>query len=86
MAVEFPNSSWGQSAPVDDIRALRRYNWLLRRLASTGEALVYVLLVTFICIAGAFLFAGNFENAIFADGTSLSCFYDGSTGKIVNVK
>jgi hypothetical protein len=47
---------------------------------------VYVLLVTFICIAGAFLFAGNFENAIFADGTSLSCFYDGSTGKIVNVK
>jgi hypothetical protein len=86
MAVESQCSSWGQGAKVEDIRALRRYNWILRGLVFAGEMYVFTALTLVILIVGWFLYSGNFENAIFTDGTSLSCILDGATGEIVNVK
>lgn len=86
MAVESQTTTWGQAAEIEDIRALRRYNSLLRGLVFTGEILVYTTLFLTIVVVGWFLHSGNFENAIFTDGTSLSCFLDGSTGEIINVK
>jgi hypothetical protein len=81
-----PNSSWGQPSDHTDIRALKRYNWLLRKLAFVGEVIVYCLTVLIVIVCGGMLVAGNFENTIFTDGTSMSCMLDGSTGEIVNVK
>lgn len=86
MAVESNGSSWGQGAEIEDIRALRRYNWILRALAFAGEMYVLTVLALVILIVGWFLYSGNFENAIFNDGTSLSCILDGATGEIINVK
>lgn len=86
MAVESQTTSWGRAAKIEDIRALRRYNSILRGCAFAGEMLVYAMLVITILVAGWFLFNGNFENAVFTDGTSLTCFMDGATGEITNVK
>lgn len=86
MAVESQGSSWGQGAEIEDIRALRRYNWILRGLVFAGEMYVLTVLVLVILIVGWFLYSGNFENTIFSDGTSLSCILDGATGEIINVK
>lgn len=78
-------SSWGKPSDHLDVRALRRYNSMLNSLARTGEVMVYVLAIAIVACFLWFLFYGNFENAIFTDGTSLSCIYDGENGEIVDV-
>lgn len=84
--LDLPDSSWGRPQKHHDTRALRRYNQLLRHLARAGEIVTQVLIVVMCIMFVGLLYVGNFENAIFADGTSLSCIFDGATGKIVNVK
>ena len=86
MAVDSENTSWGKDAKVEDVRAMRRYNWLLRWTAFFGEVCFFVVLVLAVLVVGGFLIYGNFENAIFKDGTSLTCILDGATGEIFNVK
>lgn len=80
------HSSWGKGSGGLDVRALRRYNRLLKIFALTGEILVPLLLLVYLVVAGVFLYTGNFENVIFQDGTSLSCVLDGTTGEISNVQ
>ncbi len=84
-ADELAYTSWGKPPEHRDVRALRRYNAMLRKLAQAGEIAVYLLAVSVIGVFLWFLFTGNFENAIFTDGTSLTCILDGNTGEIVNV-
>ena len=85
-AANLAYTSWGKPPEHRDVRALRRYNAILRRLARVGEGAVYLLAVSVIGVFLWFLFTGNFENAIFTDGTSLACILDGNSGEIVNVK
>lgn len=84
-APDTQKSTWGKPFEIDDPRALRRYNALLRGLAFVGEILSHILSALFLLIALGMLFMGNFENTIFSDGTSISCMLEGSTGEIVNV-
>ena len=78
------SSAWGKHAESGDVRALRRYNALLLRMVSAGEASVYVLTVLTSVLFVWFLYTGNFENIIFTDGTDRSCILQGATGEIVN--
>lgn len=79
-------SAWGRDPEHFDVRALRKYNRLLRRMIMAGEWMVYLLVLAVVGGLSGFLFFGNFENVIFTDGTSLSCILDGNTGEIVNVE
>lgn len=81
-----PNSTWARPPNHKDVRALRRYNKLLRALSRAGEIAVHVLLALVLLVVGGMLYVGNFENIIFTDGTSVACMLDGSTGEIVDVK
>lgn len=79
-------TSWGKRAEHSDVRALRRYNALLLRLVSIGEASVYLLTALVVALFLWFLYMGNFENVVFTDGTDLTCILNGSTGEIVDGK
>lgn len=85
-AQELKFTNWGRDAEHFDVRALRHYNVLLRKMVVLGECAV--VLLTLMAVAGfmAFLFYGNFENVIFTDGTNETCILDGKTGAIVNVE
>lgn len=78
-------SSWGKPSERLDVRALRRYNVALNSLVRVGEFLVYALSFAVVAAFLWFMFYGNFENAIFTDGTSLTCIFDGTSGEIVDV-
>jgi hypothetical protein len=82
---ELPFSSWGKPTHHLDVRAVRRYNAILRLISHVGEGAYFVMATGAICMFFGFLFFGNFENAIFSDGTSLTCMLDGITGEVVNV-
>lgn len=84
-ATESAHTSWGKRPKHHDMRALRRYSTMLRKLTKIGEAMVFMLVISVVGVFLGFLFTGNFENAIFTDGTSLSCMLDGNSGEIVNV-
>ena len=77
---------WGKRAQPSDVRALRRYNAMLLRMASAGEVSVYVLATLSTALFVWFLYWGNFENIIFTDGTELTCVLNGSTGEMINGK
>ena len=77
-------TSWGKPTEHLDIRALRRYNAMLRTIAGIGEGAYFVMAAGAVCICFAFLFYGNFERGIFSDGTSLTCMIDGITGEVIN--
>jgi hypothetical protein len=79
-------NSWGRRSDHHDVRAMRRYNVLLRKLATVGECVVYLLAVLSAALFLWFLYFGNFENVIFTDGTDLTCVLNGSTGEIVHGK
>lgn len=79
-------TSWGRPDTEVDVRALRRYQDILSRIATVGEVLVLVLLVG-ILIGAIWLFTQtNFENVIFYDGTDMTCVFNGKTGEISNVQ
>jgi len=80
-------TTWGRrvSSYEQDPRAMRRYNAALHRLASTGEVLMFVLLLGAAAGVGKVLLATNFENEILTDGTTNACLYDGETGQIRHV-
>lgn len=79
-------SSWGRRDAEVDVRALRRYQAILSRIASVGEVLVFLLLVG-ILVGVIWLFTQtNFENVIFYDGTDMICVFNGKTGEIINVQ
>jgi len=85
-AHELANSSWGKPDEWVDVRALRRYQTVLSRIAYAGEVLVFVLLVG-VLVGTILLSQTNFENVIFYDnGTEVVCILDGRTGEIVNVQ
>jgi hypothetical protein len=75
-------SSWGCRPELDDVRAFRCYNILLRHLAQAGQFAVFVLTIAVASTFIGFLYAGNFENVIFWDGTDHTCVLDGNTGHI----
>lgn len=79
-------STWGRRSDHYDVRALRRYNALLRKLVGAGECCVYLLAIVSATLFLWFLYTGNFENVIFTDGTDLTCVLNGSTGEIVHGK
>jgi hypothetical protein len=83
-AADTAYTSWGEQPKHVDMRALRTYNAALRKLSLVGEVLTYVLATLFVSMIFWTLFTGNFENAIFTDGTSLTCILDGNSGEIVN--
>lgn len=78
-------TSWGKRPEQHDVRALRRYNALLKKVVLLLEIVVYALAVAVVAVFLWVLWDGNFENVIFTDGTSLACILDGNTGEIVNV-
>lgn len=84
-ANELSSTSWGRPRTDVDVRALRRYNRLLNRLAEVGEAGVLALLVAGFIGLVWLLTQTNFENVIFDDGTDARCVYHGDTGEITRV-
>ncbi|MGX2038534.1 hypothetical protein ACWJKU_00160 (plasmid) [Methylocaldum sp. MU1018] len=85
-AHELATSSWGKHDAEVDVRALRRYQAILSRIASVGEVLVFVLLVGILAGAVWLFTQTNFENVIFYDGTDMTCVFNGKTGEIINVQ
>lgn len=83
---ELAMSSWGKPDTDVDVRALRRYQSILSRIATVGEVLVIVLLMGILSGAIWLFTQTNFENVIFYDGTDMTCVYDGKTGEIINVQ
>jgi hypothetical protein len=83
---EGPETDWGKRPQFDDVRAFRRYNTILRHLARAGEILVCGLVLAVMSTFLGFLYAGNFENLIFWDGTEHACLMDGATGYISSVE
>lgn len=83
-AQELLYTTWGKAPDKQDIRAIRRFNDVLRKLAGAGEVLAFVLAIASVAAFLWFLFYGNFEIAIFTDGTSFTCLFDGSNKDIVN--
>jgi hypothetical protein len=79
-------TTWGKRPEFSDVRALRRYNALLRGVSTVGEWIATILVWSMVMLALWFLFTGDFEDVIFTDGTSLTCVLDGRTGEIADVK
>lgn len=83
---ESPTTSWGKQDRDVDVRALRRYQTMLSRIALLGEIFVFVLLVGVASASIWLVTQTNFENVIFYDGTDSTCVLNGKTGEISNVK
>ena len=79
-------TSWGQPAEQNNVRALRRFNALLRGLASAGSWMLTLISAAAMVSFGVALFTINFENDIFSDGSTLTCILDGRTGEIGDAK
>lgn len=79
-------STWGKNSTDIDVRALRRYQKILRAFSSFGEwasfALAHCVLIAIVLL----ILLTNFENVIFYDGTDMTCVLNGATGEIYNVK
>ncbi len=86
MRTELASSSWGRPDRDVDVRALRRYQDILSRIAAVGEVLVLVLLMGILAGAIWLFTQTNFENVIFYDGTDMTCVFNGKTGEISNVQ
>jgi hypothetical protein len=77
-----PETSWGEGVKITDVRALRRYNAILRIALNIGSTAATLVAIGAICAYLWFVFKGNFENLIFTDGTNRTCVMDGGTGQI----
>jgi hypothetical protein len=74
--------TWGCRPAPEDVRALRRYNLLLRHLGQAGEWTVAVLFVAVLATYLGFLGTGDFTDVVFWDGTNHACVLIGNTGAI----
>jgi hypothetical protein len=77
-------TTWGKPTDRQDIRALRRFNEMLRGVAKLGEILVLVLTTLVVVACLYFLLFGDFETVIFTDGTSSTCLFDGKSEGVSN--
>jgi hypothetical protein len=82
--IDPPDSNWGESQATADILVLRRSNQALESINFAGEVACYAALLLLTLSSLSFLVSTNFENAVFSDGTSLTCVIDGRTGNIYN--
>jgi len=83
---QLAGSSWGKRDTEVDVRAMRRYQATLSRIAYVGEVLVSVLLAGVLASSVWLFTQTNFENIIFYDGTDMTCVFNGETGEIINVR
>jgi hypothetical protein len=79
-------TAWGKRTLLEDVRALRTYNALLKRARTVGETLAVCFSAATILGALAFMYLGNFESAIVNDGTSTNCVLDDKTGSTTHGK
>lgn len=81
-----PITTWGSKHTEPDIRALKLWIHVLKKVDKFNEVLSFLLLIMIAGVVVAFFLHTNFEITIFNDGTDKSCVLNGQTGNIENAK
>ncbi|QTP13323.1 hypothetical protein [Serratia symbiotica] len=85
MKKNFIGSSWGRDLTEPNIKALKKFNSILKTMNSFLERTdILIKLCVFLTIA-LLLFSTTFEDVILDDGTSNICVINGKTGEIEHV-